>query len=94
MLGSAYGRAGRTAEARQFLEELTARRRSTYVPASAFALVHGGLGERDESLEWMARGIEERDPVIVTSLKTAPAYDRLRSHPAYQALLRKMNLEP
>ncbi len=76
------------------LEELTARRRSTYVPASALALVHDGLGELDESLEWIARGIEERDPIIVTALKSSPTYDRLRSHPAYQALLRKMNLEP
>ena len=93
-LGSIYGRAGRTAEARQLLEELTARRRLTYVPASALALVYGGLGEWDDSLEWMARAIEERDPIIVTSLKTAPAYDRVRSHPVFQALLRKMNLEP
>jgi hypothetical protein len=30
----------------------------------------------------------------VTALKTAPAFDPLRSHHAYQALLRKMNLEP
>ncbi len=93
-LGSAYGRAGRIAEARQILGELMARRRSTYVPASALALVHAGLGERDESLEWMARSIEERDPIIVTSLKTASGFDPLRSHPTYQALLRKMNLEP
>jgi serine/threonine protein kinase/Flp pilus assembly protein TadD len=93
-LGSAYGRAGRTAEARQLLEELTTRRRSTYVPASALAFVHAGLGERDECLEWIAKGVEERDPIVVTALKIAPTYDRLRSHPAYQALLRKMNLEP
>jgi serine/threonine-protein kinase len=93
-LGRAYGRAGRTAEARKILEELTARRRSTYVPASALALVHGGLGELDACLDWMARAIEERDPIIVTSLKTAAGFDSLRSHPAFPALLRKMNLEP
>jgi adenylate cyclase len=93
-LGNAYGRAGRTTEARKLLQELTERRRLTYVPASALALVHGGLGEWDESLEWIVRAVEERDPVIVTSLKTAPAYDSLRSHPAYHTLLRKMNLEP
>jgi Flp pilus assembly protein TadD len=93
-LGKVYGLAGRTAEARRLLEELRARRRSTYVPASAFVLVHGGLGERDEALEWIARGIEEHDPILMTSLKISPSYDPLRSHPAYQALLRKMNLEP
>jgi serine/threonine-protein kinase len=93
-LGKVYGRAGRIAEARQLLEALTARRRLTYVPASAFAFVHGGLGERDKALEWMATGIEERDTTLVTSLWSSPSYDPLRSHPAFQALLRKMNLEP
>jgi len=93
-LGSLYGRAGRTVEARQFLEELMARRRSGYVPASAIAWAHIGLGELDKGLEWIGRSIEQRDPTLVTALKSAPTYDRLRSHPAYQALLRKMNLEP
>jgi len=93
-LGKVYGLAGRTAEARQLLEELRARRRSTYVPACAFVFVLGGLGERDEAIEWMARGIEEHDPILMTSIKMSPSYDRLRSLPAYQALLRKMNLEP
>jgi len=41
----------------------------------------------------MARSIEDRDPVTVLALKCEPAYDALRSHPTYAALLRKMNLE-
>jgi serine/threonine-protein kinase len=93
-LGSAYSLAGRTAEARQLLEELTARRRLTYVPASAFTFVLGGLGEQAGSLEWITRGIEERDPILVTSFKISPSFDRLRSHQAFKALLRKMHLEP
>jgi serine/threonine protein kinase/tetratricopeptide (TPR) repeat protein len=93
-LGSCYVQAGRTAEARQFLEELTARRRSTYVPSTALAWALLAVGELDEGLEWIARGIEERDPTVVTALKSAPVYGRLRSHPAFPALLRKMNLEP
>jgi serine/threonine protein kinase/Flp pilus assembly protein TadD len=93
-LGSLYGRVGRTAEARELLAELTARRRSTYVPASALAFVYGGLGESREGMEWITRGIEERDPIVVTALKPSPTYDSLRPHPAYKALLRRMNLEP
>jgi adenylate cyclase len=93
-LAGLYGQAGRTAEARQLLEELTGRRRSTYVPASALASVYSGLGERNETIEWIARGIDERDPIIVTALKPSPTYDALRSRPAYRDLLRKMNLEP
>jgi serine/threonine-protein kinase len=92
-LGSLHGLTGRAAEARQLLENLTTQRRLTYVPASALALVHGGLGEWDETLEWIATAVEERDPVTVTAIKVSPHYDRLRSHPGFQALLRKMNLE-
>jgi len=93
-LGSIYGRAGRPAEARRVLNELTARRRSVYVPACALAWAFFGVGALDGGLEWMARGVEERDPLLVTGLRGGPTYDRLRSFPAYQALLRKMNLEP
>jgi serine/threonine-protein kinase len=93
-LASIYARAGRADEARHLLEGLTARRRVTYVPSRAIAWAHSGLGELDDGLEWIARGIEEREPTVVTALKSAPVFERLRSHPAYPALLRKMNLEP
>jgi tetratricopeptide (TPR) repeat protein len=93
-LGRYYAMAGPTAEVRQILEELEARRRVTYVPPSSLRSVYNGLGEMDKGMEWMARGIEERDPIHILALKSEPAYDPLRSHPAFQALLRKMNLEP
>jgi len=93
-LGSNCGRIGLAAEARQVLEELVERRRSTYVPASALAWAHFGVGDQHESREWIARGIDERDPIIVTALKSAPIYDGLRLHPRFPDLLRKMNLEP
>ena len=94
MLGRAYALAGRTAEARQLLEELMARRRATYVPACSIAFIHRGLGDLEDWVEWIAKGIEERDQNSIVALKTEPSYDAMRPHPAYQALLRKMNLEP
>jgi serine/threonine protein kinase len=94
LLGRAYGMAGRTAEARQLLEELEIRRRSSYVPPSSIAMIYRGLGDLKKGLEWWTRGVEEHDLVLVLSLKSEPGYDALRSHPAYRALLRKMNLEP
>jgi Flp pilus assembly protein TadD len=93
-LGGIRGRAGRTSEARQILAELTARRKATYVPASALAFLHAGLGDRDAAREWITTGIEERDPIVVTALKCAPTYEVTTSHPIYPALLRKMSLEP
>jgi len=92
-LGRWYAMAGRTSEARQLLGELEARRLVTYVPPFALSAVYRGL-ERWTRLRMDDKGIEERDPVNVCALKSEPAYDPLRSHPTYQALLRKMNLEP
>ncbi len=94
MLGRMYALAGRSTEARRLLEELTERRRSTYVPASALAFIHRGLGEMDKGLEWWSIGIDERDPNLVTTLKCEPTYDAFRTHPAFSALLRKMHLDP
>jgi serine/threonine-protein kinase len=94
LLGRAYALAGRTAEARRLLEELELRRRSSYVHPSSLAMIYRGLGDLEKGLEWWIRGIDEHDMLLVPSLKTEPGYDHLRSHPAYQALLRKMNLEP
>jgi hypothetical protein len=48
----------------------------------------------DRAFEWLEKGVDERDLILVAALKTEPGYDPLRSHPAFQALLRKMNLEP
>jgi len=94
MLGRAYALAGRTAEARQLLEELEVRRRSRYAPPFSIAMIHRGLGDLETALEWWTKGVDEHDLLLVTSLKTEPGYDPLRSHPAYAVLLRKMNLEP
>jgi TolB-like protein/Tfp pilus assembly protein PilF len=93
-LGKVYGQAGRTAEARQILKELKARRRSGYVPPAALSWAHAGVGEIGKSLECIERGIEQHDPTVVTALKSAPVFERVRAQPAYAALLRKMNLEP
>jgi hypothetical protein len=94
LLGKAYGLAGRSAEARRLLEELELRRRSSYVPPSTIAMIYRGLGDLEKGLEWWMRGIEEHDMVLVPSIKNEPSYDHMRSHPGYQDLLRKMNLEP
>jgi serine/threonine-protein kinase len=94
LLGRAYALAGRTAEALRLLEELNLRRRTSYVHPSSLAMIYRGLGDLEKGLEWWKRGIEEHDMLLVPSLKTEPGYDHLRSHPAYQALLRKMNMEP
>jgi len=93
-LGKVYGVTGRTTEARQLLEELEVKSRSGYIPASSMSMIHRGLGDLAKGLEWWIKAIEEHDVLLVVSLQVEPSYDPVRSHPAYHALLRKMNLEP
>jgi len=94
ILGLVCGRAGRHGAARALLEELKTRSRSNYVPPHAMAAVYRGLGEANQALEWLDKGVEERDLLVLCALKSEPGYIPLRGHPRYQALLRKMNLEP
>ena len=56
-------------------------------------MIYSNLGEIDKALEWFEKAIEERDAMIAVSGAVNPIFDPLRSHPRYQALLRKMNLE-
>jgi hypothetical protein len=75
------------------LEELIARRGTTYVQPFAMAAVYRGLGEVDQALDWLEKGVEERDMITVGGIKSEPRYTIMRGHPRYHALLRKMNLE-
>ena len=92
-LGACYAAGGRMAETRQLLEELKIRRSTTYVSAYALGSLHLSLGEVDQGIEWLAQAVEERDTLAIVGLKH-PFFGPLRPHPAFQALLRKMNLAP
>lgn len=92
MLGSVYARAGRRDDALRLLESAVARSKDTYVAPSSIALVHFGLGDLDRGFEWLEKAYAERDHSLV-SLKAEPAYDLLRGHPRFTALLRRMKLD-
>jgi eukaryotic-like serine/threonine-protein kinase len=92
-LGYVYALAGRTEEARKILGALQELAQKAFVPPSRFAWIYTGLGEVDRGLEWLEKAVDERDGFII-HLHVDPCWDVLRSHPRYQALLRKMNLTP
>jgi serine/threonine-protein kinase len=82
---------GRPDEAREILRVSLARRRDSYIPSSAIACVHLGLGDDDAMFEWLARAVDERD-ALMPWLRYMPAFDRVRPDSRFQALLSRIGL--
>ncbi len=92
-LGQALVNSGELAEANSLLERLRGMAAQMYAPPTGFAWMHLGLGDIDSAFAWMDRAIDVRDTMIVP-IKTYAFLDPIRDDPRFQALLRKMNLEP
>jgi TolB-like protein/DNA-binding winged helix-turn-helix (wHTH) protein/tetratricopeptide (TPR) repeat protein len=84
--------AGRTAEARRVLEEMTTLARTQYVESDLIARIHVGLGDRDRAFEWLERALAEHAPKLVL-LRVDPRVDSLRSDPRFADLLRRAGLD-
>jgi serine/threonine-protein kinase len=89
-LGYVYGRAGRRAEALKIVAELEKISKQRYVSPFDRALVHAGLDERDQALAWLEKAYEVRDAAISLN-KRSPWFDRLRTDPRFQEMLRRTN---
>ena len=89
-LGWVLGLAGRHTEARAILRDLERQRAEGYVGGAYLALVHLGLGQHDDALQWLEKAAEERHGYLVY-LNHTWMHEPLSSDPRYQALLRKMN---
>ena len=92
MLASTYARGGRRADALKQLDKVTERLKRAYVSPLTLVQIHIGLGEFDRAVEWLEKAFRDRDTSIST-LKTEPAYDSVRSTPAFRDLLRRLKLE-
>ncbi len=92
VLGGIYALAGRISEAQSILEELQAHAEKSYVPAFSFAAYYTLVREFEKAFDWYEKAVDEQG-FYALHLRVHPGMDPLRSHPRYQALLRKMNLE-
>ncbi len=85
--GYIAGTLGHTAEARDVIADLTARRDRDYGPALPIAWTWLGIGDVDSCLQWMQTAIDEHEPYLAAAA-VSPIYDRLRSNPIFRRVLR------
>ena len=90
-LGYVLGLAGRRAEAEALLRELESAAADGYVSPVAFATIHIGLGNHDESFRWIEKAWAERRGWMAY-LTVNPLVDPLRKDPRYTEYVRRMRL--
>jgi len=93
-LGYGYARGGRIDDARKILAELSGRAKDRYVPPCFFAIIHIGLGEKNEAFKWLEKAYEERDYYLEDVLFRALICDSISSDPRFGDLMRRMGLSP
>jgi eukaryotic-like serine/threonine-protein kinase len=90
-LAHTYGKAGRVAEARHVLDDLTELAKLKYVAPHFLAGIHIGLEDNDRAMEYLEKSWDERCHWLIY-LHIDPSMDDLRSDPRFQDLLKRVGL--
>jgi DNA-binding winged helix-turn-helix (wHTH) protein/TolB-like protein/Tfp pilus assembly protein PilF len=92
MLACMYAEAGRKDEALGILDSLQKQlEKGEYVPPLNVAWVYGYLGDRDTAFTWLERAFQEQETRLNT-IKSAPAFDPLRSDPRFATFVQRLAL--
>ena len=90
LLGHLYGKVGKRNEALNILERLNSKSKDRYVSSYNYALVHLGLGEKEETLNYLEQAYEERDGYNIAFIKADPFLDPLRGDRRFETLVQKI----
>jgi serine/threonine-protein kinase len=91
-LGLAYSNAGEKEIAIELLDIIDTFYEDSQVEPFHYAVIHGGLGDKDKAFYFLEKAYEERSE-LMAALKVYSGLDPLRSDPRFDELLRKMNLK-
>jgi TolB-like protein/Tfp pilus assembly protein PilF len=92
LYGHALAVAGDRAAAQQVLVNLEQTSTARYVPALYFAAVYTGLGDKDQTFQWLEKAFKEQDDRLVY-LGVDPIADPLRGDPRFQQLMKRSGLK-
>jgi TolB-like protein/tetratricopeptide (TPR) repeat protein/predicted Ser/Thr protein kinase len=83
-IGRAYALWGKTAQAREILDEFEETSKTGFVPYFGMTVLYAGMGQNEKALAWLERQLEAG--VGDLFLKVDPVYDSLRSEPKFRLL--------
>jgi Tfp pilus assembly protein PilF len=86
-----YALEGKSAEARQALQDLLKGSRTSYVSAYGIATIYAALGDKDQAFAQLEQALAHRSQNM-DFLKVDRELDSLRSDPRFQSLLSRMKL--
>jgi tetratricopeptide (TPR) repeat protein len=92
-LGYAYGISGDAPRTREVLQELQELGKQRYVSPAELAVIHLGLGEREEALTLLERWHREAAEHLAW-IKVDPVFDSLRDEPRFQKIIADMKFPP
>ena len=90
-LGYTYAISGRREEAMKILERVEKLSKQEFVSPYSRARLHLGLGDIDQTMEWLERAYEERHSILIYT-GVDPVFDSLREDARFQDLLQRMGL--
>jgi hypothetical protein len=90
-LAHAYARAGQRKEAQQLLSQLEAAGRRQYVSPYYLAIVHVGLGEKEQALSLLQKASTDRSNGLIF-MAVEPELDPIRSDPRFIAVQQSLRL--
>jgi TolB-like protein len=91
VLGHAYARMGRRADAEQQIAELRELAKTRYIRPYYIASIYAALGDKDAAFVELERSFQERD-VYLNRVNGDPFMDPLRGDPRFADLIRRLGL--
>ena len=92
-IGIFYARRGRTEEAQYVLSDLLERSKQQYVPPMIIGRFYINTGEVDQAFDWLKRGLEERDPMVLWLGLLSKRLAFLRLDPRFIEVMEKTGLD-
>ncbi len=92
LLAYLYGIGHRDGQLFVLRSEIEARLAAGYVSPYDMALVHCGLGNDDEAIEYLNLAVEQRNPWLLL-IGVEPLWDPMRGKPAFDQVVRQVGLD-